>query len=74
MAGLNQNLVVERDRFNAAMAAEDTDVAPVIVGEAADLAQVRRSAQETLHDIMVQTEDHLRRLSEFVAPIKEEKE
>lgn len=36
MAGLNQNLVVERDRFNAAMAAEDTDVAPVIVGEAAD--------------------------------------
>lgn len=70
MAGLNQNLVVERDRFNAAMAAKDTDVAPVIVGEAADLVQVRRSAQGTLNDMMAQTEDHLRRLVGFVDPIK----
>lgn len=72
MAGLSQNLATERDRFNAAVAAEDTDIAPVIVGEAADLIYTRRSAKAILHDMMAQAEDRARRLGKSVAPIKED--
>lgn len=72
MAGLNQNLATERDRFNDALAAEDTDVAPVIVGEAADLIHARRSAKAILHEMMAQAEDRVRCLGNSVAPIKED--
>lgn len=72
MATLNQNLAAERDRFNAAAAADDTDIVPVIVGEAADLIQARRSAQAILHEMMAQAEDRVRCLGKFVTPIKED--
>lgn len=72
MAGLNQNLATERDRFNAAIAAEDTDIAPVIVGEAADLIHARRPAKAILDEMMAQAEDRVRCLGKSVAPIKEE--
>lgn len=72
MAGLNQNLATERARFNAALAAEDTDIAPVIVGEAADLIHARRSAKAILHEMMAQAEDRVRCLGSSVAPIKED--
>ena len=50
--GLAQNLAEEQARFNAAWAADDTDIAAVIVGEAADLIRLREPAQATLHGMI----------------------
>lgn len=66
--GLMQNLPAEQARFQAARDVDDTDIAPVIVGEAADLVQAIEPAQDTLHRMVMQAEDHLRRISKLVAP------
>jgi nitronate monooxygenase len=68
VGGLRQNIAEEQARFEAARAVDDTDIAPVIVGEAADLIQVIEPAQETLHGMIVQAEHHLRRISRLVEP------
>ncbi len=66
--GLGQNLAEEQARFKAACAADDTDIAAVIVGEAADLIRVIEPAQATLHRMILQAEDRLRRISRIVEP------
>ena len=66
--GLRQNLAEEQARFEAAWAADDTDIAAVIVGEAADLIRAIEPAQDTLHGMMLQAEDRLRRISRLVEP------
>ena len=68
IGGLKQNLPDEKARFEAAQAVDDTDIAPVIVGEAADLVRAIEPAQDTLHAMMTQAEDHLRRISKLVEP------
>jgi len=72
MSGLRQNLAAEQDRFHAASAAGDTDIAAVIVGEVADLVRTREPAQATLLEMIAQAEDRLRYLGQFVEPIKED--
>ncbi|MDW3224651.1 MAG: nitronate monooxygenase [Paracoccaceae bacterium] len=67
--GLAQNLEEEQTRFNAAWAADDTDVAAVIVGEAADLVQLREPAQTTVHKMISQAEDRLRCVGQYVEAI-----
>jgi nitronate monooxygenase len=64
--GLRQNLAEEQARFEAAWAADDTDIAAVIVGEAADLIRVIEPAQATLHGMISQAEDRLQRISRIV--------
>lgn len=64
--GLKQNLAAEQARFKTAAAADDLDVAAVIVGEAADLVQAIEPAQDTLHRMISQAEDHLQRISKLV--------
>lgn len=64
--GLRQNLSEEQARFEAAGAEDDTDIVPVIVGEAIDLIQAIEPAHDTLHRIVSQAEDHLRRINRFV--------
>lgn len=66
--GLRQNLAEEQARFEAAWAADDTDIAAVIVGEAADLIRAIEPAQDTLHGMISQAEDRLRRISRLVEP------
>jgi len=66
--GLMQNLAEEQARFEAASAAGDTDVAAVIVGEATDLIRAIEPAQDTLHRMISQAEDRLRRISRLVEP------
>ena len=66
--GLRQNLTKEQARFNAAWAADDTDIAAVIVGEAADLIRIIEPAQATLHGMISQAEDRLRCISRIVEP------
>ena len=68
IGGLRQNLAGEQARFEAARAADDIDIAPVIVGEAADLIRAIDPAQDTLHRMIAQAEDHLRRISRLVEP------
>jgi nitronate monooxygenase len=68
MEGLRQNLAEEQALFEAAWAADNTDVAAVIVGEAADLVRAIEPAQDTLHRIMSQAEDRLQRISRLVGP------
>ncbi|WP_120504119.1 nitronate monooxygenase [Sulfitobacter mediterraneus] len=72
ISGLKQNLAAEQARFNAATAAGDTDIAPVIVGEAADLVHRREPAHVILQRMMSQAEERLRHLSQMVDPIKKE--
>src|SRR6056297_370743 len=60
IASLRENLAQEQTRFNAASAAGDTDVAAVIVGEAADLIRTQETAQAILHGMISQAEDRLR--------------
>ncbi|MGJ8616041.1 MAG: NAD(P)H-dependent flavin oxidoreductase [Sulfitobacter sp.] len=72
MAGLKQNLATEQARFKAASAADDIDIAAVIVGEAADLIQNRRPAQVTLQNMISQAEEILQRLGRCVEPLKED--
>lgn len=64
--GLRQNLTEEQARFEAALAVDDTDIAAVIVGEAADLVRAIVPAQDTLHEMISLAEDHLRRISRLV--------
>lgn len=66
--GLRQNLTEEQARFETAREVGDTDIAPVIVGEAADLVRAIEPAQDTLHRMITQAEDHLRRISRLVEP------
>jgi len=67
--GLAQNLAQEQARFEAARAEDDTDVAAVIVGEAVDLIRFREPAQATLHRMILQAEDRLRRILQLVEPL-----
>ena len=69
VVGLNQKLEEEQARFATALAADDMDVAAVIVGEAADLIRTREPAQATLCRMIAQAEDRLRCLDRFVDPI-----
>ncbi len=66
--GLVRNLAGEKVRFEIARAADDTDIAAVIVGEAADLIRGIEPAQATLHGMILQAEDCLRRISRLVEP------
>lgn len=66
--GLRQNLNDERARFEAAQDVDDIDIAPVIIGEAADLVRAIEPVQDTLHRMVAQAEDHLRYISRLVAP------
>lgn len=59
MDGLVKNLAEEQARFEAARAADDTDIAAVIVGEAADLVHSSEPAQATLHRMIAQAENHI---------------
>lgn len=68
IGGLRQNLAEEQACFEAARAVDDTDIAPVIVGEAADLIRAIEPAQDTLLAMIAQAEDHLRRISRLVGP------
>ncbi len=72
MDGLMQNLSEEQARFEAASAAGDTDVAAVIVGEAADLIRAIEPAQDTLHGMISQAEDRLWRIGRLADPIEED--
>ncbi|RLJ41014.1 nitronate monooxygenase [Litoreibacter meonggei] len=72
MIGLKQNLTAEQARFNVATTAGDTDIAAVIVGEAADLIGNRGPAQATLHQMISQAEEVLQRLGQLVEPDKED--
>jgi nitronate monooxygenase len=69
LAGLAQNLAKEQERFKTATEANDIDVAAVIVGEAVDLVRTRAPAQITLHEMILQAEDRLRCLSQFMNPV-----
>ncbi len=66
--GLRQNLAEEQVRFEAAWTADDTDIAAVIVGEAADLIRAIEPAQATLHRMISQAEGRLRRIRRIVEP------
>ncbi len=70
--GLTQNLAEEQARFEAASAAGDTDVAAVIVGEAADLIRRREPAHVTLHRMTSLAEDRLRCIGRLAEPIAED--
>ena len=70
--GFTQNLAEEQARFEAASAAGDTDVAAVIVGEAADLIRLREPAQVTLHGMISLAEDRLRCIGRLAEPIAED--
>ncbi|WP_120498955.1 nitronate monooxygenase [Roseovarius sp. EL26] len=70
--GLARNLAEEQARFDAAWAADDTDIAAVIVGEAADLIRLREPAQTTLYRMISQAEDRLQRIGRLVEPITED--
>ena len=72
IGGLTRNLAAEQARFEAAQVADDTDIAAVIVGEAADLVRFREPAQTTIHRMISQAEDRLRHISQLVEPITED--
>ncbi len=66
--GLSKNLAEEQARFEAARNVDDTDIAPVIVGEAADLIRAIEPTQDTLHAMISQAEDCLRHIGRYVEP------
>ncbi|MGJ8628758.1 MAG: NAD(P)H-dependent flavin oxidoreductase [Sulfitobacter sp.] len=66
IGGLKQNLAEEQARFEAAQAVDDTDIAPVIVGEAADLIRAIEPAQDILLRMISQAEDRLQHMSRLV--------
>ncbi len=68
IGGLKQNLAEEQARFEAAREVNNTDIAPVIVGEAADLIRTIEPAQDTIHGMISQAEDRLRHLTKLVEP------
>lgn len=65
---LAKNLTAEQARFEAARAADDTDIAAVIVGEAPDLVRFTEPAQSTFHRMVSQAEDRLRLIGQLVEP------
>lgn len=67
--GLTQNLADEQARFSDALAADDTDIAAVIVGEVTDLIRTRELAHATLSGMISQAEDRLRHIGRLVEPI-----
>lgn len=66
--GLRQNLSEQQARYEVAQAADDTDIAAVIVGEGNDLIQAIEPAHDTLHRMVSQAEHRLRHISSFVEP------
>jgi nitronate monooxygenase len=64
--GLRQNLPEEQARFSVARAADDTNIAAVIVGEAADLVRRREPAKTILDRMISQAEERLRSLAGLV--------
>jgi nitronate monooxygenase len=64
--GLKQNIAAEQARFDVAIAADDSDIAPVIVGEAVGFIRAVEPAQDTLHGMISQAEDCLQRLGGLV--------
>ncbi|MGC1497730.1 MAG: nitronate monooxygenase [Sulfitobacter sp.] len=68
IGGLKHNLPEEQARFKTAQTMEDTDIAPVIVGEAADLIRAIEPAQNTLHRMVLQAQDRLQRMSNLIEP------
>ncbi len=68
--GLTRNLAAEQARFEAAQVADDTNVAAVIVGEAADLVRSCEPAQTTLHRMISQAENRLRNIGRLVEPMR----
>ena len=70
IGGLKQNLAKEQARFEAARDVDDTDIAPVIVGEAADLIRAIEPAQDILHRMISQAEERLQYMSRLVEPNK----
>lgn len=66
--GLRQNLAEEQARFAIARNLDDTDIAPVIIGEAVDLVRAIEPAQHILHRMISQAEDRLHRISRLVEP------
>jgi nitronate monooxygenase len=67
--GLTRNLAAEQARFETAQMADDTDIAAVIVGEAADLVRFREPAEITLHRMVSQAESRLRLMGRLVEPV-----
>ena len=68
LGGLKQNLSEKKARFEAAQVADDTEITPVIVGEAADPVRAIEPAQDKLLAMITQAESHLQRISKFVEP------
>ena len=66
-AGLRANLDHERARFLAAREAGDTDIAPVIVGEAAGLVRDVLPAADIVRNIVAQAEKSLRQASDLLS-------
>lgn len=66
-AGLNANLEREGERFLAAREAGDTDIAPVIAGEAAGLVRSVLPAAEIVRNMVAQAENALRRASDLLS-------
>jgi nitronate monooxygenase len=66
--GFAQNLAAEQARFEAARIADDTDIAPVIIGEATDLVRAIEPAQDTVSRMISQAENQLRHLGSLIGP------
>lgn len=66
--GFAQNLTAEQARFEAARIADDTDIAPVIIGEATDLVRAIEPAQDTVFRMISQAEKQLRHLGSLIGP------
>jgi nitronate monooxygenase len=66
--GFAKNLAAEQARFEAARIADDTDIAPVIIGEATDLVRAIEPAQDTVSRMISQAEKQLRHLGSLIGP------
>jgi nitronate monooxygenase len=66
-AGLKAVAAQERDRFLAARDSGDTDIAPVIVGEAVDLIRQVRPAAEIVRTMVAEAEKRLRKASDLLS-------
>ncbi len=67
-AGLASQLAAQRSEFDPALARGDTRLAPVIVGEAADLIHDLPSAEEIVANLMREAEQLLIGAAHWVAP------
>ena len=65
--GLAHDLKKEQIRFQTARDADDTSIAPVIVGEAADLVYTREPAWRIVDRMVEETTDRLQKLSRLIA-------